>query len=322
MSKSLFHICGVGYAAENKKQSTVLLEVYMPELSGYVDGEITADKEVVEVSGEDAFGNAYTVKCASSNSIQATWIPFGSNRKTAPDIRRGERVVVYRYADTDMYYWGETGLDEHLRRLETVIYTFSNTKDESVKELTPDNSWYVEFSTHKKMITLKTNKSDGENVEYGFQFDINKGLVVLADDLGNYFELDSFNRVLTLKNADESLLTIDKTNILMSSSDSIALKTKAYTLDCTTTAVTASTATLKASTYGITAITSIKGNTDVLGTFGVVGATAFSGGGFSLTGSGAITGNVTIDGTLLNNNINVGSTHKHTTPHGVSSTPY
>lgn len=322
MSKSLFHIYGVGYAAENKKQSTVLLEVYIPEIAGYADGEITADKEIVEVSGVDAFGNSYSVKCASSNSIKASWIPFGSNRKTAPDVRRGERVVIYRYADTDMFYWSETGLDEHLRRLETVIYTFSNTKDETVKELTPDNSWYVEFSTHKKMITLKTNKNDGEQVEYGFQFNINSGKVLLADDLGNYFELDSFNRVLTLKNADESVLALDKTNILMSSSNSIVFKTKDYKLDCTTSTVNAKTATLTANTYGITAITTIKGNTDITGAFKVTGGVTLGGGSFSMTANGSITGNISINGTLLNNNVNVGSTHIHTTPHGISGTPY
>jgi len=290
---SLFHIYTVGKAASNKKLNSPQLEIYPIEKLGYVDGEITDAITEDEIEGTDAHGKKYRIKGTVGNSIEATWIPFGSNRTTAPDIRRGERVLIWRYGDSDMYYWGDCGLDAYLRRLETVIYCFSNTRDESVKTLTPENSWYIEVSTHRKMITLQTNKSDGERVAYTMQFNITKGTVVLTDDLGNHFEIDSFNKILTLQNADGSVLQLDKMKLYGYAKESIVFKTKAYSLDCATATVTATTSiAYKSPTYNL------KANYTGAGTF-------------EQTGAGTWTGAFSTTGAMKNNNINIGSTHTH-----------
>ncbi len=234
MDQSLFHIYTIGRAAENRKLSSATLEVYPIEHFGYLDGEITSDTTVTEAKGVDANGKAYSTSVTTTNSIQATWIQWGSNRTTPPDIRRGERVLLWRYADTDQYYWTALGMDDYLRRLETVVYAFSDVKDESVKTLTPENAYYLEVSTHKKLVTFSTAKSDGEPFTYTFQFDTGKGRVTLADDIGNYVELDSAARSITLENADDSKVVLDKTVINIQSVDSVNIKTKAYTLTCDT----------------------------------------------------------------------------------------
>ena len=136
---------------------------------------------------------------------------------------RGERVLLWRYADTDQYYWTTLGMDDYLRKLETVVYAFSDTKDESVKVLTPDNAYYLEISTHKKLVTFSTAKSDGEPYAYTFQFDTAAGRVTLADDVGNYMELDSKNTSITLENADDSKVVLDRKVINISSVDAINL---------------------------------------------------------------------------------------------------
>lgn len=302
MQPSLFHIYSIGRAAVNKKRSSVTLEILPIEKMSYVDGEIVDNIDETEIEGEDAFGIKYKDKVQTSNTIEASWLPFGSNRRTPPDIRRGERVLIWRYGDADAFYWTTTGLDDYLRRLETVIWCFSNTKDESVKQLTPENSWYFEVSTHDKTITLKTNTSDGEAVSYAMQFDINKGLFVLQDDLGNYIKLDSFNKLIVLKNSDESILALNKTAIEGSSKESISFKTKNYSLQSEVSAVNSKTMTFKGTSLGITAQTSVTGKT-------------------SIAGNTNIQGNTAVTGNLTNNGTNVGNTHTHIGVHGQTSSP-
>ena len=121
MDQSLFHVYTIGRAASNRKLSSPLLEVYPIEHFGYLDGEINSDPTTTKASGVDANGKAYTTSVTTTNSIQATWIQWGSNRTTPPDVRRGERVLLWRYADTDQFYWTTLGMDDYLRRLETVV---------------------------------------------------------------------------------------------------------------------------------------------------------------------------------------------------------
>lgn len=314
MQPSLFHVYTVGRAAVNKKRNSVTLEVFPIEKMTLANGEIVDNIEEKIVEGEDAFGRKYKVKGKTANTIKASWLPFGSNRKTAPDIRRGERVLIWRYADADAFYWTTTGLDDYLRRLETVIWCFSNTKDESVKELTPDNSWYFEFSTHDKKITLKTNKSDGEKVSYAMQFDINKGTFVLEDDLGNYIKLSSFEKLIMLKNSDESILALNKTVIEGTSKDAIKFNTKNYSLVSELSDVNSKVMKFAGDTLTATATTAINGATTITGASTLNGAA-------SINGNTTINGDSSVNGSLTNNGVNVGSSHTHPESHGMTGTP-
>lgn len=232
---SKFHIYSVGRAAENRKLSSHELEIYPIEHMGYIDGDVNSEKTENEAKGVDAEGREYSVKVTTSNSIKATWLKWGSNRLTPPDVRRGERLFIWRYADTDKFYWTSSGLDDHLRRLETVTYVFSNTTDEATKVLTPDNSYFVEVSTHSKLITLGTCKSDGEPYAYSFQFNTKEGTVTLADDVGNYIELSSKDSKITLENIDKTLLSLDKKVLNIFAVDAVNIETKALSMKTETT---------------------------------------------------------------------------------------
>ena len=122
----------IGHAASNLPLDSNMLEVYPVEEVGYTDGEINDHQETIEMTGIDAQGNEYSDVIKTSNSVLAEWLPWGSNRYTAPNVRRGEKVMLWQYAEVDKYYWTIMGTEDHLRRLETVIYNFSNTRDESV----------------------------------------------------------------------------------------------------------------------------------------------------------------------------------------------
>lgn len=231
VDNSKFKIKSIGYAAENLELGSTKLEISPVENLGYLHGEVNTDKEIIEEQGVDAKGNSYNVKIETSNSMTAEWLQWGSNRMTPPNVRRGERVLLWQYAEEDKYYWSSIGMDDHLRRLETVTMAFSNTKDESTKKLTAENSYFLEVSTHEKLVTLKTNKSDGENFAYCIQINTKDGKVVITDDVNNFIVLESEEKRIHLENADASKIILDKKDCLIETADSIKLKTNKFNVE-------------------------------------------------------------------------------------------
>lgn len=210
---SLLRPWSFGYAAQNKALDSYMLEVVPTEKLPYLDGELTADTFSVEDQGIDSSDETYTSKVDSSNCVPCKWLPFGSNRLYPPDVRRGERVQIYRFGDTDEYYWKELGLDDGLRKLETVVYVFSNNRNETINVITPENSYSIEVSTHKKHMTIRTTKSDGEPYAYIAQINTAEGAFTVTDDIGNYMQIDSSERLVQLVNADGSYHKVHKKDL-------------------------------------------------------------------------------------------------------------
>jgi hypothetical protein len=321
MQISKFNIFSTGYAAENKTLSSKELQVFPAEILPYVDGEVIFEPIEIEESGEDYFGEQYTVKVETSLSINCTWLQMGSNRQTPPDIRRGERILIYRYADTDKYYWATLGMDEHLRRLETVVYAWSNIREGNIEALTPDNSYYAEISTHNKHITLQTNKSDGEPFAYTIQIETKEGNVVISDDAGTFIHVESAQRRVEIQNKDTSRIIIDKGKGYFITPESIEMVTRDYSVKCETALLNA--------TKSVTVVSPLltgniedsifngKVRTNGLLTI-AAGFAAIPGGGGS-TGSISIpmefTGNTDFNTTVKIDGITV-NTHNHSNPEG------
>lgn len=221
---SLFKPYSAGIAAENKELKSPYLMITPHEKLPFLDGELKENPTALGFKGTDADGNAYEGNVFTDNVIKATWLPESSNRLYAPDVRRGERVMIYQYGDADKFYWRPLGLDDHLRKLETIVIAISGTKDEGVAELNPENCYFIEFSTHTKRITLQTSKADGEAVSYKAQFDAVLGQFTLNDDLENEFFMDGVNGYLKLVNTQKSLIELDKENIRFTAPKAVNLK--------------------------------------------------------------------------------------------------
>lgn len=253
----------VAIVANNKELGSNLIQATPVEKLTMLDGEIVSLPTDVEAAGNSADGESYQTKVKTDLAVEAKWIPFaGSNRITPPDVRRGERVMLMQFADNNDYYWHSLGLDDHLRKLETVIFRISATADENADSLLPENSYYVEASSHSQNITIRTSKANGEFCAYGFQFNLKDGLVLLTDDLGNEFAFDSKNTHLYLKNVEGTLVELNKKNIKAYAPDKIeleavnliAMKAEAVTIE-------SQTYSLKTGTYSMECSTgTIKGN--------------------------------------------------------------
>lgn len=235
LQTSKLRFYSIGIVAANKDLKSKIIEVVPTEEVPMLDGEINSDKNTIATKGEDSDGKSYHASLDMTNSIKAEWLPFcDSQRLTAPDVRRGESVVIYQFGDADKFYWTTLKNDNRLRKLETVIWAFSGTQKEDTGELTPETSYYLEVSTHKKMVTFHTSQANQEAFGYDIQINAKDSKVVITDTAGNEFLIDSPAQHVRLKNSAGSYAEIIKNVANFYASESINAKTSLYTVTADT----------------------------------------------------------------------------------------
>lgn len=256
-SLSKLKVYSLGIVAKNKPLDTNKIEVSPIEDLNMVNGEITDHGVEYESKGVDKNGGVYENSIASSNTVIATWMPIGSaNRYTSPDVRRGEYVMIYQFGDADQYYWVTMKDDLTLRKLETVIYAYSGTPDES-KGVTPETHYFLEISTHKKLVHFHTSKANGEPFVYDVQICTKDGYIIIQDDIGNIFTIDSKERRIELKNTDGTHQDMDKKNYTVTVPGDTTINTTGNTsVNTKGNTVIDSKGTTKISSVGNTSITS------------------------------------------------------------------
>lgn len=302
---SLFRLVSLGYVAENKLRTSSEIEVTMTEIHPFVNGELRANVETKTASGVDARGNAFNVTVHMANTIKATWKGDGTNRITPPDVRRGDPVEIWQYGEVNKYYWvvRDDPSKKNVRKLETVITTFSNTRDENDNEPNAKNSWYSEVNTHDKVWTLlQTNRNDGEPFAYSVQVDAKTGTLVLADDDGNFVQINSKEQHIELINSYGSEFHLKKGKVLVicedfevQASNSIKTTTKTATHETVST-------NYKSSSWSVQVPTTTwQGNITQSGNF------SGAGGSMTYTGTSVFNGSTTLNGNAtISSNLSVG----------------
>lgn len=277
----------------NKALNSNEIEATPHEHSPMVNGELSDNTSTYSASGIDSTGAAYQNKANTTTTVKAVWIPRGqSNRMTAPDVRRGTTVMLYKYGDAPTLYWDTLHNDIDNRKLETVIHGYSATSDESA---TPDetNTYIHEVSTHKKLLRWHIPESEGELTSYDITLDAKAGVFSYVDGLGNKITVDSGEKHLRLENGDGSYFEINKKIFNGYTAEEWNVKTKKYTLTADTITETASTsASLE------TPANSIKAQTSHDGDFGLGGDMSMYAGSSGGGGNNKMSGNTTIEGSL------------------------
>lgn len=225
--QSQFREISIGTVAENKLRTSNEIEIWLEEFHPLVDGEVVGGYTEDSIDCTNVYGDRLSFSVKLSNTVTATWRGDGTNRYTAPDVRRGEQVRVFQFGDTDKYVWEVVnGPGETTRKRETVITVFSNTTDENDNTATPENSWYQEVNTHEKLITTQTNKNDGEPFAYTQQINAKEGnVVVISDDIGNYIQLNSSEQHIILETASGAKIELIK--------EDVNINCRNYTLNAT-----------------------------------------------------------------------------------------
>lgn len=329
MQISLLKPSSLGVVAKNKSLKSRQIEVVPIEAMNFADGDLSDNIAKYMAQGSDSNGQAYNLELDTTLSVNATWLPFESNRYTAPDVRRGEVVLIWQYADQDKYYWTSLFYDGKLRKLETVIWMFSNTKKED-EDPTPDNTYFLELSTHTKHITLHTSKSDGEPFAWDIQLNTKDGVFTVKDDIGNYFQIDAKNVRIEAKNSDGSWIDMNRKVINIYAPDTINMKAGNYVnieagkdinnkagsninshAGSNITDKASKIMTQASSTTNTVPNTTFTGNVNIglkMSSNGMA-VVASGGGGFVVTGDGQFTGQVNVNKLTSSTNISAPNVH-------------
>lgn len=183
----------LGIVIEDKALDSDLIKVFPVEELPFVDGKVADHKPKYDVSLPDAGSVARKTELEGDAALIARWLPYGhSNRITSPDVVKNETVLLFRYADTDKYYWTTIFREPKIRRLETVCYMFGDLKT-PLKAWDKSSSYWMEVSTHKKKVQLHTSRSDGEAFSYDVIIDAKAGSMSIQDDAGNRIKMNSGN---------------------------------------------------------------------------------------------------------------------------------
>lgn len=221
MDTSLLRFYSLGEVAANKELDSKEIEVIPTETLPMLDGELSDNQSTVTSQGTDSQGNAYNLSLNTTASIRATWLNFtDTNRRTAPDVRRGEKVLIWRFADQDKFYWTCNIATPDLRKLETVIHAISATQVETDKD-SYDTTYSLEVSSHRGLIHIHTSKKNGEPFTYDWQLNTKDGSWLFTDDIGNYISLDSTNVRIEMKNSDGSWIDMNHKVINIFAPDTI-----------------------------------------------------------------------------------------------------
>ena len=305
---SMFRIFSIGTVASNKLRNSEYIEVVPLEQVPMVHGELSQATNEYKANSADNSGVAYEEQIAVSSTVKAKWRSIGnSNRMTPPDVRRGEEVVLYQFSDSDEYWWDTMNNLVGLRKLETVVYAWSDTKNEQDNEPSPDNSYVLELSTHDGHITFTTSKSNGEPYRYKCTLNTKDGSFTLTDDIDNTLFLRSKDKHWRMQNTAGSFIEIKDKVINIHADDEVNITTKALSAKTTTTYVKGE------KTY--------EGNATHLGHFNMAGGFS-AGAGAGNAGSGTFSGSINVTGDVVAGGISlINHRHRDSGGSGTGGTP-
>lgn len=186
MNNSELVIHSLGIVAIDKPVESDWIQVTPIEHLTDVIGDITKKKKFEKIE--------------SSNMLKAKWMPFGhSNRMSSPNVIAGETVVIFTYSDTNEYYWTTIFREPEIRRLEKVLYGYSNlSKNARVEEFNRESSYWTEVDTINKYVKVHTHDNDGELTTYDLYINTKEGFLEIKDGLGNYIKLNSANNKISI----------------------------------------------------------------------------------------------------------------------------
>jgi len=223
--ESKLKIFGVCSVAEDKLPEEDLIEAYPLEHMTHYEGDISSEEEIKEdVVGKE--GDVSKVSIKRRMTVNARWFaPGGSNRVTSPDVKKGETVLVYKFGDTDEYFWTTIFNEMDLRRKETVKYVYGNV-EEFGAEQTDETTYWWKVDTVGKSVSWHTSDNDGELCTYDYNLNTLDGILSFLDGGGNGYvwTSDPGDLELTLLNT----LTVNSKMMVLNAEDSYALTSKDY----------------------------------------------------------------------------------------------
>lgn len=273
--KSALSLYSLGIVVETKAAGSDTVMVTPIEHLNIQDNKLIKDnKQEYKNTLPDKDGKVSGSSAKGSSSLKAKWLPLGqSNRSTAPDVVANETVLLFKYADVDEYYWTTIFRENSLRRLENVLYSYSNLPA-GIKEYSMTESYWMYMSTKTKKVQLHTSNNDGEHCTYDISLDTKQGILTIVDGKKNIVELSSKSDSLNI-GVNNNISATAKNNVVVTAGSSVTVKAPQITLD---------------GNVAITGSLSVAGNSQASGSMSVAG-NMNAGGQVGVGGSLSVSGN-------------------------------
>lgn len=211
MQQSLFKIYSLGQVVKDIKEDSQYIDVFPVELHPGKTGELSIP-EINNTSISDINKTVETIIVAKTTTIKAKWLAIGTpNKLEPPTVCKGETVLLFRYADTDNFFWSTIYNELHLRKREKHTMILSNKEsiaDGQTQEVL-EKSYYITYDTINKFIRLHTDDSDGEFCTYDIEINTKDGFLTVIDGLENEITLDSTLDKLYIKTNKDILTETD-----------------------------------------------------------------------------------------------------------------
>ena len=233
MFTSKFRIVSLGYVCKDKERNSLLVECWPAEIIPTYEGKLNSEAETWVTEGVNMSGSQFKLKVKCTESLKCEWLPE-TQRETPPDVRVGERVLIWQYANSDRYWWTSMGLDDHLRRGEQIKYRFSDLPASETRDITPEDYVQLDVNTYEGYIHLRTSQANNEPFLHELRLNFAEGVLRYNDDIGNEVFVDSAENHIKLVNADESMLELNKENLNAQVNDSMSfIAENTISFECT-----------------------------------------------------------------------------------------
>ena len=199
MSESGLRFYSLGIVVEDKPAGVDYILVSPIEtLNIQAPGSIKEYSKSFKGDQKELEATNFKTEHESKNYERAKWLPFGhSNRISAPDMIANETVILFKFAGVDDVYWTTLFREPTLRRLEDVLYAFSNLPKGMVA-FDENTSYWARFSTRDKFVQIHTSMNDGEHTTYDIKIDTKVGTLEIKDGKKNNILLHSPSNTLTV----------------------------------------------------------------------------------------------------------------------------
>jgi len=230
ITESLLKTYSLGVVARDILEDELYVDIAPIEVQTNIDGDLTLGSNIKAMT-TDMSGGTDSINLDRTDLIKARWLPDGdTNRLEPPTVCRGEIVKIFRYSDSDHYYWNTVFNQLGLRKLEKRTIVVSNKQSIDLPpEKLLENSYYTLMDTINKIIKLRSSDTDGEYTTYDVTIDTAEGQFEIVDGKSNQILWDSRTDTLTTT-TNEAIKTNTK-NTTHNSTDSIHNLTKNKTDD-------------------------------------------------------------------------------------------
>ena len=199
MAESGLRFYSLGIVVEDKPEGVDYILVSPVEtLNIQAPGSIKEYSKSFKGNQKELESTDFKTEHESKNYERAKWLPLGhSNRISAPDVVANETVILFKFANVNDVYWTTLFREPALRRLEDVLYAFSNLP-KGMGAFDKNSSYWARFSTKGQFVHLHTSSNNKEHTTYDIKIDTKAGTLEVKDGKKNNILLDSPSNTLTI----------------------------------------------------------------------------------------------------------------------------